>query len=131
MEVHMCSEVSCSTKSTNVLPSLLEVETEESSVRQESMDSTLLHEETEEKLDEVRLSMLTTIDNPFDPFNDYENWERFDIDHGYNSSSYLARIVTTSDELSDADNLEAVEQAINEIVSLNILGIYKKVSKIV
>ena len=127
----MCSEVSCSTKSTNVLHSLLEVETEESSVRQESMDSTLLHEETEEKLDEVRLSMLTTIDNPFDPFNDYENWERFDIDHGYNSSSYLARIVTTSDELSDADNLEAVEQAINEIVSLNILGIYKKVSKIV
>lgn len=77
----------------------------------------------------TRICMLTTIDNPFDPFEDYESWESFDEDHSYFSASYLARIVVTSDELSSADNMLAIEQAIDEIVALNVLGVYRKVVK--
>lgn len=71
--------------------------------------------------------MLTTIDNPFDPFTQWDDWKRFDEDMKYFTCSYLARITKTSDDLSDADNDLAIENAINEIVSLNILGIYRKV----
>ena len=70
---------------------------------------------------------LTTIDNPFDPHTNWDEWKRFDEDHGYYTTEYLARIAKTSDELSDEDYLLAVEIAIDEICELNILGIYKKI----
>ena len=73
--------------------------------------------------------MLTTTDNPFDPFTQWDEWKRFDEDMQYYTCEYLARIAKTSDDLSDADNESAIEDAINEIVSLNILGVYRKVFK--
>lgn len=71
--------------------------------------------------------MLTTIDNPFDPFIQWDDWKRFDEDHGYYSSEYLARVAKTSDELSDSDYLNAIEDAIDDICRLDVLGIYKKI----
>jgi hypothetical protein len=71
--------------------------------------------------------MLTTIDNPFNPFTHWNEWKRYDEDKKYFSCSYLDRIAKTSYELSDADNQKAIEDAINEIVSLNINGLYTKV----
>ena len=35
---------------------------------------------------------LTTTDNPFSPVDDYEQWSRFDRDHGYNTDALVARI---------------------------------------
>lgn len=75
----------------------------------------------------MKATMLTTIDNPFDPFAQFEEWKAFDEAKGYHTCSYLARIAKTSDELSEADESLTIEQAINEIVKLNILGIYRKV----
>jgi hypothetical protein len=75
----------------------------------------------------MRQAMLTTIDNPFSPFDEFEAWFAFDVSRGYHTPSYLARIVVASDELSDADKFLAIEQAIDEIVELNINGLYKKV----
>jgi hypothetical protein len=74
-------------------------------------------------------SMLTTIDNPYDPFTQFDEWNAFDMQQGYHTCAYLARIVKTSDELSQQDEDIAIESAIDEIVALNILGIYKKVTK--
>lgn len=71
--------------------------------------------------------MLSTIDNPFDPFKQWDEWNRYDEDKKYFTCSYLARIAKTSDDLSDADYDKTIENAIDEIVSLNINGLYKKV----
>ena len=71
--------------------------------------------------------MLTTIDNPFDPFTQWDHWKRYDEDKKYYTCNYLARIAKTSDDLSDEENDRAIERAIDEIVSLNINGLYKKV----
>lgn len=72
--------------------------------------------------------MLTTTDNPFDPFTQFDEWYAFDENAGYFTTSFLARIVITSDELSDADRSLAIELAIDEIIDENVLGIYRKVS---
>ena len=64
----------------------------------------------------MRQSMLTTLDNPFDPFTQFDEWYDFDESKGYHSCSYLARIAKTSDELSEADEEKAIELAIDEIV---------------
>lgn len=74
----------------------------------------------------MRQVMLTTIDNPYDPFVQFEDWYAFDTQKGYNTCSYLGELAYTSPELSNADQLFSVESAIDEIVKLNILGIYKK-----
>lgn len=73
--------------------------------------------------------MLTTEDNPFDPFTEYNEWFVFDERSGYGTCAYLARIERTSDEMSEADQAFAHEQAIDEIVEINLLGIYKKVTR--
>ncbi len=70
---------------------------------------------------------LTTIDNPYDPFTQYDAWYRFDEDKGYHSCSYLARIARTSDQLSDAENEREMERAIDNIIKYDPLCIYKKV----
>lgn len=36
---------------------------------------------------------LTTSDNPYNYFDDYERWERYDIVNGYNTNSRIARVV--------------------------------------
>lgn len=74
-------------------------------------------------------SMLTTIDNPHDPFEDFDAWFAYDARSGYNTPGFLARIAVVSPELSEADESLAIEQAIDEIVKENVLGIYKKVSR--
>ena len=72
--------------------------------------------------------MLTTTDNPFNPFEDFDKWLQFDIEKGYYSCSYLARIAKTSEQLSDYENDLEIERAIDEIIELDFLKIYKKVS---
>ena len=83
--------------------------------------------DTNETVDLTKPVMLTTADNPFNPFTQFDEWQKFDESKGYYTCAYLARIVKTSDELSETDEALAIRQAIDEIVRLNILGIYKKV----
>lgn len=75
----------------------------------------------------MRVAMLTTKDNPFDPFNDFDSWYMFDMDKGYNSSAYLDRIARTSDALTDEENNREIERAIDEIIRYDFLDIYRKV----
>ena len=72
---------------------------------------------------------LTTVDNPFDPFTQWDEWYAYDARQGYHTPSFLARIAFTSDDLSDADQASAIQSAIEEIVRENVLGIYRKVSR--
>ena len=73
--------------------------------------------------------MLTTFDNPFDPFEQFTDWFLFDVEKGYNTCSYLARIAHTSEDFSDVENDEEVERAIDEIIKYDFMNIYKKVTK--
>lgn len=75
----------------------------------------------------MRIVMLTTVDNPYNPIMDFDKWKQYDEEKGYFTCEYLARIVRGSDELSETDQDQAIENAIDEIVNLNILGIYKKI----
>jgi hypothetical protein len=72
--------------------------------------------------------MLTTVDNPFDPFTQFDEWMTFDHGAGYYTVEYLARLVQTSSELSEADQDLVMELAIDEIVTENIYGVHKKVA---
>lgn len=71
--------------------------------------------------------MVTTEDNPFNPFTQFEDWYTFDEQKGYHTCSYLARICKSSSELSITEQEQCIEEAVDEIVAFNLTGNYKKV----
>lgn len=70
--------------------------------------------------------MLTTIDNPYNPFDEFDKWFLYDVEKGYNSCGYLARIARTSEQFSDLENDEEIERAIDEIIEHDFMHIYVK-----
>lgn len=70
---------------------------------------------------------LTTIDNPYDPFEQFDAWYMYDMDKGYSTCSYLDRVARTSNQLSDEENEKEMERAIDEIIKYDFQNIYKKV----
>ena len=77
----------------------------------------------------ARQQMLSTSDNPWNPWTHFTEWEAWDMQAGYFTLPYLARVTVSSDELSDADQELAVSLAIEEIVRLNINGMYIAVNE--
>ena len=73
--------------------------------------------------------MLTTIDNPFDPFEQFTSWLLFDKEKGYNSSERLMRIANISDDMTQKEVDEEIERAIDEIIKYDFMNIYVKAKK--
>lgn len=71
--------------------------------------------------------MLTTVDNPYDPFEQFDEWFMFDIEKGYYSCARLARVTNISDTMSSVEVERENERAIDEIIKYDFLDIYKKV----
>ena len=75
----------------------------------------------------ARKALLTTTDNPYNPHTHWDEWYAFDTSKGYHTGGYIARIAKSSDELSETDQDLAYEEAIDEILKLNVNGLYKKI----
>ena len=73
--------------------------------------------------------MLSTKDNPFNPFDDYNSWLSFDKEHHYDSSERLMRIAQVSDEMTMIEEEKEIERAIDEIIKYDFLNIYIKVER--
>jgi hypothetical protein len=66
-------------------------------------------------------TLITTTDNKFNPFTQYDRWAAYDEKEcGYNSMSYLARIAATSPYLTEKENEKALEDACDEIVKMDL-----------
>ena len=68
--------------------------------------------------------LLSTSDNPWNPWTHFTQWNTWDIEAGYHTLAYLARIEMNSNEISEADQDVAYEAAVEEILRLNITGKY-------
>jgi hypothetical protein len=75
----------------------------------------------------MKRHMLTTVDNPFNPWTNWDSWYTWDENAGYHTTSFLARILRTSPVLSDDEQDVAMENAIDEIVRENVLGMWTRV----
>lgn len=72
-------------------------------------------------------NMLTTIDNPYNPFDDFTSWFLFDIEKGYNTCGRLARLANVSDEMSVEEQNAEIERAMDTLIKRDFLNIYQKV----
>lgn len=73
--------------------------------------------------------MLTTTDNPYDPFDQFTSWFQFDNDKGYNSCGRLMRIAKIREDMTDEEYDAEIERAIDALIAIDILNVYKKVTK--
>ena len=69
---------------------------------------------------------LTTFDNPYDPFDQFELWLLFDKEQGYNTCEYLARVAKLSENMSENEKEEEINRAMDQIIKNDFLNIYKK-----
>jgi hypothetical protein len=72
--------------------------------------------------------MLTTTDNPYNPFTEFDQWYAFDTQVGHHTLALLGRVCITSDELSELDQSRAIDHAMDEIVAENVSGMHLLIS---
>lgn len=68
--------------------------------------------------------MLTTFDNPFNPFVDFRSWYMFDCEMQHNTCGRLARLVDVNSEMTEKEIDEAKQEAMNFIVKYDLEGIF-------
>lgn len=73
--------------------------------------------------------MLTTIDNPFNPFVDYASWLSFDKENHYDSAERVMRIAELEEGMTEVEEQKEIERAINEVIKHDFLHIYTSVSQ--
>lgn len=78
---------------------------------------------------EVTEVFLTTIDNPYDFFDDFNRWYAYDVSKGYNTCSLIDRIAMISDEESNENINKEIERVVDKLAKWNLNGKYKKISK--
>lgn len=75
----------------------------------------------------ARKCALTTVDNPYNPFEQFTSWLLYDEEKGYHTCAYLGRIARTASQLTEDENDLEVERAIDEIIKYDFRNIYRKV----
>lgn len=73
--------------------------------------------------------MLTTTDNPYSPFDQFELWQMYDIEMGYQTCERLGKIIQLEDDMSELEKEEAMDRAIDEIVKHDPLNIYVRATE--
>ena len=72
---------------------------------------------------------LTTVDNPYNPFEQFTSWFMFDVEKGYNTCSKIDRLSNVTDDMSMDEVDEEMERVIDQIIANDFLNIYKKVTR--
>lgn len=72
---------------------------------------------------------ITTFDNPYDPFEQFAQWDLYDKEQGYNSNQKVARLANFSDDMTEKEISEEYERAIDTLISIDFTNTYKKVRR--
>lgn len=78
--------------------------------------------------------MLSTIDNPYNPFDNFDQWYAYDEikarqENRPTCCGYLARVDASSDEVSEAEQIQTMNDIIDEIIALNLSGKFIKLTR--
>lgn len=73
--------------------------------------------------------MLTTVDNPYDPFEQFTLWLMFDKEKGYNTCERLMRLAHITEDMSQVEIDEEVDRAMDRLIEIDLTNTFKKVFK--
>jgi len=72
-------------------------------------------------------SFLTSVNNPWNPFDQFKRWYLFEMTEGYDACGMLARVERTSPEFTEEENHAEHERAIAAILASDFTNSYKRV----
>lgn len=81
-------------------------------------------------MEQIIESMLTTVDNPYNPFINFDDWYRYDRDHKHYCCERLAEVVGDLKDSNEVEKIKIAESAINYIIANDVLGKYAKVQRL-
>ena len=73
--------------------------------------------------------MLTTFDNPYNPFEQFTLWYLYDSEKGYNTCGKLDRLSNITDDMSDKEIDDERENAMDRLIDVDFLNIYRKITR--
>ena len=68
--------------------------------------------------------MLTTFDNPYNPFVDFVSWYKYDCEMQHNTCGRLARLADINSEMTEKEINEVRDNTMNFIVQHDLEGIF-------
>jgi hypothetical protein len=71
--------------------------------------------------------MLTTIDNPFNPKEEYVKWQTWDRENGYYTEEYIARLLLMEESYDEDDEIlidSLTDKVINDVLEQDMLDVY-------
>ena len=71
-------------------------------------------------------NMLTTFDNPYNPFEQFDEWLMFDKQKGYNSSEKVGRIAEIREDMTQVEEENEINRAIDVIISYDFTNTYAR-----
>lgn len=71
--------------------------------------------------------MVTTIDNPWNPFSHYHEWLSYDMTHCYHTDEWIAVLSKTSNDLGTEEQQEQVDAGVDSLLALDPYGLHVKV----
>lgn len=71
---------------------------------------------------------ITTHDNPYDYFKQFDQWYNFDRQKGYFTPEYVARLARLAPDLSEEEEQIEMENTFDKIIEWNG-NFYKKIYK--
>lgn len=75
----------------------------------------------------MRAIALSTVDNPYNPFKQFNEWLAFDNEFDYNCCGILARLAVTTNDLMPQEVNKIIEKAVDDFVFADPIGLYCKV----
>ena len=70
--------------------------------------------------------MITTIDNPWNPFTHYHEWLDHDMRHGYNTDQWLYILSRSSNDLPMEEQDEQIDVGAQRLLELDPYGLHVK-----
>ena len=74
-------------------------------------------------------TMLTTFDNPYDPFEEFTLWLMFDKEKGYDTCERMMRFANITEDMTQKEIDEEVERAMDKLIELDFTNTFKKVTR--
>ncbi len=71
---------------------------------------------------------MTTIDNPYSYYDEFDKWYQYDMLQGYDTCGLIARIARTSEAFSDEENQKLINKAIDDWIEADPLHLYIRIS---
>ena len=75
----------------------------------------------------MREVAISTFDNPYDPFENFDEWYRYDCDKGYGSCQILANLTEVFEGMTPKEFNEEMERGIDQLLIADPVNLYTKV----